>query len=336
MLRYSGNAMIRITDMRFARRSRAVCLLGACLAVFVFVAAEAQEPPRNGRTVAKVGDWRVTQAEMAAELSLLQPRALLTLKRDPVAARNFAVRWYTNALLARDAEAKGLYARQPGLRLASEAAARSLVARTYLRDLIDRKYAPTERELRQAYDLRKDKICRVPSRYRLAVLGVRFGAHASPEELALAEKRLAEMQKRLGAGDAFAEVADALSDHPQELPGGELGWVTDPELAGLNAADPVKVLEVGQRTEPIRSPGGIVIYEMLERGDAAVLPFEQCRPLLVLSLNSEFARDIQKRRMDEIAEEQDASMNEDAFMAALKQVPTPEDPDANPGLMPRR
>src|SRR5690606_39061865 len=118
-------------------------------------------------------------------------------------ARNFAFEWYADALLAKDAREQELFKRHPGLAAAAEATSRRMIARAYLDDALEREYAPTEDELRQAYDVRKDSVCAAPTRVHLSVAGVRWGRKASKEEIELAEKRLATIQERLADGDDF-------------------------------------------------------------------------------------------------------------------------------------
>ena len=90
----------------------------------------------------------------------------------------------------------------------------------------------------------------------------------SPNEIIddeTAKQRLVDAQRRIRDGEDFAELAKLLSDDPGSANnGGELGWAGPgtfvPEFQ--SAADS---LEIGQISEPIRSPFGWHLIEVLDR-----------------------------------------------------------------------
>ena len=133
-----------------------------------------------------------------------------------------------------------------------------------------------------------------------------------------------QIAQRLAAGDPLGEVAEELSDLKSKLPNGEIGWMTEADLGGAAGVQEITALKAGEQTGLVDTPQGKVVYAMLDRRESAVVSFEQCRPALEASLARQFAGDIKHRRVDELAEELDASMNIDAFIAALRAVPVPQ------------
>ena len=84
------------------------------------------------------------------------------------------------------------------------------------------------------------------------------------------EDRLADIRRRILAGEAFAELARELSDDPNSAPeGGELPWFAagelPPEMEQAAAA-----LETGELSEPFRTQFGWHVMEVLERRVADV------------------------------------------------------------------
>lgn len=296
----------------------AVAMAGAA------VAEDTADGARRARPVVEVGDRTFTSAQLTREFGFLPPPQLDQLHRDDNAARIFAVKWYSNLLFAADAARNGLYGRRPGLKAAAQAVSRQFLSLEYQEDLKEREYAVEEKELRQLYDLDKDKICKAPAAYHLASAGVLIGRNATEAERTAAVGRMNEIVRRLEAGESFSTVAEDLSDLVGKKPGGDLGWMTDEEIGGAAGAEAITGLAAGERTDVIESPQGRAIYEMIERREPQVLSFERCRYALEAALQKRFARDIKHRRVDELAEELGASMNIDEFIAAIRAVPVPE------------
>jgi peptidyl-prolyl cis-trans isomerase SurA len=100
--------------------------------------------------------------------------------------------------------------------------------------------------------------------YDLAQILVAVSPSASPEAIAAAEKRIADIRERLRAGEDFAQLAVTYSDGQQALEGGALGWRKGDELPTV-FADVVPGLEKGQVSEPIRSASGFHLVRLNDR-----------------------------------------------------------------------
>lgn len=270
--------------------------------------------------VARIGGRSFTARQITAEFSFMPPALVQHAKRSDNAARLVALGWYTEVLASKEAEAGNLLRDKPGLEAAAEAAKRKVIA-TYAIDAhVNSEYKPEDQELRQLVAM-NDAICNEPPRYRIAEIGILSGRRATPEEAAAAAKRLDQIRRRLEQGEPFDRVAAESSDLETKQPGGEVGWLTQEELVALpNGAD-VEKLAAGERTDAIKLPtGGFVIVKMLERADARRLSLEECRPRLEKLLNREFRERVSRQWFDELAARYNASMNIDAFVAAVRAV----------------
>jgi len=86
----------------------------------------------------------------------------------------------------------------------------------------------------------------------------------NPEQDAKVKKDAQEVETQLRQGAPFPVVARQFSQHPSAATGGDMGWVSDGQLAAeLNAA--LGKMEVGAITDPIRSTGGYYILALRER-----------------------------------------------------------------------
>ncbi len=89
----------------------------------------------------------------------------------------------------------------------------------------------------------------------------------TPNEIiddATARQQLEDAIERIDAGEEFGELAKLLSDGPTAPVGGDLGW-SDPGAFVPEFEQIMNDLEIGEISEPFRSPFGWHIVEVLER-----------------------------------------------------------------------
>ena len=80
-----------------------------------------------------------------------------------------------------------------------------------------------------------------------------------------AEHRLAGIRERIVNGEDFGELARVHSDDALSgAKGGELGWIMPGELTGSVEAA-MNDLEIGEVSQPVQSPFGFHLLEVLER-----------------------------------------------------------------------
>ena len=79
-----------------------------------------------------------------------------------------------------------------------------------------------------------------------------------------AKQQLEDALQRIAAGEDFGELAKLMSDGPTAPVGGDLGW-SDPGSFVPEFEEVMDKLEIGEVSEPFRSPFGWHILEVLER-----------------------------------------------------------------------
>jgi peptidyl-prolyl cis-trans isomerase SurA len=86
----------------------------------------------------------------------------------------------------------------------------------------------------------------------------------NPEQNEKVRKDTEEVARQLKQGAPFAVVARQFSQHPTAATGGDMGWISDGQLAPeLNAK--LNTMQAGDISEPIRSTGGWYIIALRER-----------------------------------------------------------------------
>ena len=100
--------------------------------------------------------------------------------------------------------------------------------------------------------------------FRLAHILVGAPDGATPEQLAVAQKKIEGVQALIDKGEmTFAAAAVRYSDSPNALEGGDLGW------RGLNEIPPafaqtIQQMQNGQVIGPIRGPSGFQLLQLVE------------------------------------------------------------------------
>jgi peptidyl-prolyl cis-trans isomerase SurA len=97
--------------------------------------------------------------------------------------------------------------------------------------------------------------------YDLSHILVAVSPTATPDQIAAAEQKIADVSARIRAGEDFAQLAVQYSDGQQALEGGALGWKKGDELPSL-FVDIVPGLAKGQISEPIRSASGFHLVRL--------------------------------------------------------------------------
>jgi peptidyl-prolyl cis-trans isomerase SurA len=105
--------------------------------------------------------------------------------------------------------------------------------------------------------------------YHLGHILISVPEAASADDIAAARAKAQQTVAKLRGGADFSQTAIAESDGQQALQGGDLGWRQSGALPTL-FADWVKLHQVGEVSDPIRSPSGFHVIKLLAtRSDQA-------------------------------------------------------------------
>jgi len=125
---------------------------------------------------------------------------------------------------------------------------------------------------------------------------VRVPEGASPERIRAARERAEKAVAEARSGESFARVAASYSDAPDALQGGALGWRTHERMPELFAEAVIK-MKPGEVSEPLRSPAGFHIVQLLDkRGAGAEAPVVQTRLRHILIRTSDTVSEAEARR----------------------------------------
>jgi peptidyl-prolyl cis-trans isomerase SurA len=142
--------------------------------------------------------------------------------------------------------------------------------------------------------------------FEISHILIRTPEDASPEDLEKAKIKTQEALKQLADGASFSQVSASLSDAPNALEGGSMGWRNGAQLPGL-FLEMLKPMQKGEVSKPIRSPNGFHIIKLNDRrGGSSSLVIGQTHTRHILIKLSEVVSEKEaKRKIDGIKERLD-------------------------------
>lgn len=144
-----------------------------------------------------------------------------------------------------------------------------------LKSEISRVQPLAEAEVRAFYDSQSDLFTR-PAGYRLRLLLVAVDPGGSADEWRAAEVRAKDYVLRIGAGENFAALAAAKSQHSSAEQGGAVGLVHEGQL-GEAADAALRPSKPGDVVGPVRLLEGIAIFQIEDKLAAQLMPFSEVK-----------------------------------------------------------
>lgn len=139
--------------------------------------------------------------------------------------------------------------------------------------------------------------------YEVSHILIRAPEEGSPEELQQLRAKADQALKQLQGGTPFSEVSARVSDAPNALEGGGLGWKTSTQLPSL-FSEALKSLQPGDVSPILRSPNGFHILKLTNRrGGSSPLVVEQTHARhILIKLNEVVSEDEAKHRLKTVRE----------------------------------
>jgi peptidyl-prolyl cis-trans isomerase SurA len=180
---------------------------------------------------------------------------------------------------------------------------------------IARKVQITEQEIDNYLESEEGKSRTAPS-YLVEHLLLPLAQDANEEKTALYTAYMKQLREKLIPGDRFSVMAASPSQTPYPLSGGSLGWRKAADVPAI-FADIVANMEIGNVTEPIRSPSGLHLIKLMDRRGGKGQMVDETRVRHILIKPSAIRTDEQARQFT--AELRDNIVNGADFEELAKQ-----------------
>lgn len=163
--------------------------------------------------------------------------------------------------------------------------------------------------------------------YELSHILIRTPEESSPEDIEVARTKVEKVMSMLNSGENFEQVSANLSDAPNALEGGSMGWRNSSQIPPA-FLELLQNLAVGEVSKPIRSPNGIHIVKVTNKrsADSTLIVDQTNVRHILIKLNEVVSEQEAKQKMDSLKERLD---NGDKFEELARQYS--EDGSANSG-----
>lgn len=147
--------------------------------------------------------------------------------------------------------------------------------------------APDEKQLRDYYAAHPDKFT-TPPQPKVSVILLRMDPSSSDTEWQKANEAAQDLEKRLRAGENFAELAKQYSGDASAESGGDMGYLHGGMLPGL-PEQIVNSLKPGEISDPVRLLEGIAIFRLDDRIPSKVNSFDEAKTRVSQLLTQELS-----------------------------------------------
>ncbi|MFN2443331.1 MAG: peptidyl-prolyl cis-trans isomerase [Thermoanaerobaculia bacterium] len=256
--------------------------LSTLLLLVIALIACGREPALPPEVVARVGSRNVTLADFkrylerntGTDLAQLVPEAasaLLDQHLQEVLLSEYAA---SRGIEISAEEVAGEVRRQPGSTVTEK---RDQLRRdALLSEIVAEMPPPTPEQVR--------------AHYQQFIRDFRFEERVRLSQILVPDEDLASrIVRELSQGASFAELSARHSVAPNAAGGGEIGWITRPELPPVFEGE-IFALSSGEWTSPIRTDTGFYIFYISDRKPAGTLEFEAAEPMIRQRIAEEAAR----------------------------------------------
>ncbi len=154
--------------------------------------------------------------------------------------------------------------------------------------------------------------------YEVSHILIRAPENSDAETLKKLKEKASQAYLQLKSGADFSKVSASMSDAPNALEGGKLGWKQAGQIPTMFAVA-LKTMSVGELTPILQSPNGFHILKLTNRrGGASPLMVDQTHVRhVLLKLNEVMTDNDAKKKMDEIKKRLESGED---FAKVAKQV----------------
>jgi peptidyl-prolyl cis-trans isomerase C len=155
---------------------------------------------------------------------------------------------------------------------------RTLAAQKVVKDHVSPKITVTDEEVKKYYDENADAFEHDVQVHAAHIL-IKVSPFADDEIRKLAKKRIQAIQKKIQAGEDFAQLAKTYSEGPSKVNGGDLGYFSGAQMAPAFATAALS-LQPGEVSDVVTTQFGYHLIKVYDRKPAGMVPFSEAAPVL--------------------------------------------------------
>lgn len=265
--------------------------------LFVFVTC-AKKEGQKGAYLAKVGNVKITQADLEREIKNLPDFAQKIFEGNGGKER-FLNELVKKELLYQEALKKGLDKNTDYLKKVEDFKKITLIGHLLEKE-IESKAKVTDQEVKDYYEKHKEDFAPV-SQIRMSLI------------LLKTEEEAKKILERLNKGEDFAKVAKKSSvDLNSAKNGGDLGYLSRGQMTAELEAIAVR-LKTGEISEPIKTQSGYQIIKVTDKKIGKVVEFERVKNFISQHLSAEKQKEVFDSYIESLKKSYKVDINKEAI-----------------------
>jgi parvulin-like peptidyl-prolyl isomerase len=298
-----------------------MALRTAAVIVCVLLAAPVLASQDSGDVVAHLGDMRISAALLAPFLRSLDPVQRKQALADPeLMNRLIALELARIAVL--NAASAQKWQDRPDVARKLERARTDMIVSTYLASAaaVPKDY-PSDTDIAAAYDKNRDAFL-APRQYRLQQIFVATLKGNDKKTADMAEAKANSLARLARAKIVdFAALARTRSEHkPSAEKGGDLGWTAEPGIVP-QIREHIAGMELGDISDPIRTPAGWHIVRLLDTRPAGPKPLGEVKEQIAAMLRQKKLEDSEQAYMQKLLAKSPLAVNEARLKKLFESTP---------------
>jgi len=265
--------------------------------LFAFVAC-AKKEGEKGVYLAKVGNVKITQADIEREIKNL-PDFAQKIFAGIGGKERFLNELVKKELLYQEALKKGLDKNTEYLKKVEDFKKITLIGQLLEKE-IESKAKVTDQDVKDYYEKHKEDFAPV-SQIRMSLI------------LLKTEEEAKKILERLNKGEDFAKVAKKSSvDLNSAKNGGDLGYLSRGQMTSELEAVAVR-LKTGEVSEPIKTQSGYQIIKVTDKKLGKVVEFERVRNFISQQLSAEKQKEVFDSYIESLKKSYKVDVNKEAI-----------------------
>ena len=147
------------------------------------------------------------------------------------------------------------------------------------------KITVTEEDAESYYDSHRD-IFKQPAQVKAGLILIKLDLYVDKEKTAAAEKKIKMIQKKLEAGEDFAEVAKQYSEDPSSVKGGDLGYFSRGQTM-KSIEDIAFALKPNDVSDAVQTPIGLQIIKVFDKKPEKNPSYEEVKDRIIVQVRKE-------------------------------------------------
>jgi parvulin-like peptidyl-prolyl isomerase len=265
--------------------------------LFAFVAC-AKKEGQKGSDLAKVGNVKITQADLEREIKNL-PDFAQKIFEGSGGKERFLNELIKKELLYQEALKKGLDKNTEYLKKVEDFKKITLIGQLLEKE-IESKAKVTDQAVKDYYEKHKEEFAPV-SQIRMSLILVKT------------EEEAKKILERLNKGEDFAKVAKKSSiDLSSAKNGGDLGYLSKGQMTSELEAVAVR-LKTGEISEPLKTQSGYQIIKVTDKKIGKVVEFERVKNFISQHLSAEKQKEVFDSYIESLKKSYKVDINKEAI-----------------------